>query len=48
MDSFNEFEKDGAFAVLRDFCERNGVVVKYRKGDVFAEDGKLAKHWGIV
>lgn len=43
-DSMRHFEN----SVLSEFCERNGVVTRYSRGDLLVSEGEVCRHFGFI
>jgi len=45
---FNKYQEGIDFEIFLAFCKEHGKLVSFRKGELFANQGKVSRFWGIV
>lgn len=48
MEQLNDWMRSIDFQALREFVEAHGETVRYKKGDFYAEEGKVSRYGGFV
>ena len=48
MSRLNDFMRHFENSVLSEFCERNGVVTRYSRGDLLVSEGEVCRHFGFI
>lgn len=47
MVKINDFERQVDFSFWQDICERHGTLRRYRRGEYFVYEGKIASYLDI-